>query len=378
MPTSETQLEARGDTREARPERLTAVRQATQPVASKTIALEALAASGLAVGAATLLAPADVGLTSIYPYPVWLAVALLAARYGARGLAFSVVLGWALATGAAAAMHVPLEAVVARSASGADLGALLAVVLIGWVASFHEGRAADLGASLESLERRCAAESEALAALRSTAVVLRARADRLETSLTFLRDVASRLEGSDPAAAAQAALDLALARTGARAGWVAGAGAAGLEVVASSGPWATAPDFEADRTVVSVLRNRRPTRAVDLTEGTPSANDSDLVAPIVNDQTTHLQGLILLRGVPHGGASSAALHDLSLIASWSSRALAARRPSGGSDSGERRLATLAVVSSDDDGTGSDRRESRSARDQDGQPRVTRTLASVSP
>src|SRR6185503_2834559 len=220
MSTSEPLAGMRADARDPRPERLTAVRQATQPVANKTIALEALAASGLAVGAAALLALADVGLTSIYPYPVWLAVALLAARYGARGLAFTALLGWGVVTAAAAAMHVPLDAVLARSSSGADLGALLAVVLIGWVASFHERRAADLGASLEALERRCAGESEALAALRSTAVVLRARADRLETSLTFLRDVASRLEGGDAAAAAQAALDLALARTGARAGWV--------------------------------------------------------------------------------------------------------------------------------------------------------------
>jgi hypothetical protein len=344
-----------------RPEvRLTAVRLATKRVASQTIALEALAASGLAVGAATLLAPADVGLTSVYPYPVWLAVALLAARYGARGLAFSAVLGWGLATVAAAAMHVPLDAVLARSTSGPDLGALLAVVLIGWVASFHERRATDLGASLESLERRCAAESEALAALRSTALVLRGRADRLETSLTFLRDVASRLEGSDPAAAAQAALDLALARTGARAGWVVGVGASGLEAVASSGPWATAPDFASDRTLASTLRHRRPTRARDL--GSASASDSDLAAPIIDEPGAHLLGSILLRGVPQGGASSAALHDLALIAGWASRALAGRRP-------ERRIGTLSVVPVGGDNAGGD---------DSGSPRVTRSISRINP
>ena len=345
MSTSEPRAEApRPELRDLQPVRLTAVRRATKPVGSRTIALEALAASGLAVGAAALLAPADAGLTSIYPYPVWLAVALLAARYGARGLAFSAVIGWGLAVAAAAVTRVPLDAVVARSTSGADLGALLAVVMIGWVASFHERRATDLGASLETLERRCAGETEALAALRSTAVVLRARADRLETSLTFLRDVASRLESGDVAAAAQAALDLALARTGARAGWVVAIGGAGLEAIASSGPYATAPDFESDRTVGSALRNRRPTRATDL--GVASANDSDLVAPIVDDQGVHLLGLVLLRGVPHGGASSAALHDLALIADWSSRALATRRSTTAAEPGERRVATLSVVSAD--------------------------------
>lgn len=359
MPTSETRGEAsRPELRSLQPVRLSAVRLVTRPVGSRTIALEALAASGLAVGAAALLAPADAGLTSIYPYPVWLAVALLAARYGARGLGFSAVLGWGLAVAAAAVMRVPLEAVVARSTSGPDLGALLAVVMIGWVASFHERRAVDLAESLEKLERRCAGETEALAALRSTAVVLRARADRLETSLTFLREVAGRLEGSDAGAAAQAALDLALARTGARAGWVVGIGAGGLEVVASTGPYATTPDFESDRTVGSALRNRRPTRATDL--GEASANDSDLVAPIVDDQGVHLLGLVLLRGVPHGGASSAALHDLALIADWSSRALATRR-STAAEPAERRVATLSVVSADGATGGDSEPSTRSTR-----------------
>jgi hypothetical protein len=365
MPTSETGGETRPELRDAHPERLTAVRLATKPVANRTIALEALAASALAVGAAAGLAPGDVGLTSIYPYPVWLAVAVLAARYGARGVAFGAVLGWGIAAAAAAVMRVPLDAVLARSTAGPDLGALLAVVMIGWVASFHERRAADLGASLEALERRCAGESEALAALRSTAVVLRARADRLETSLTFLRDVASRLESGDRAAAAQAALDLALARTGARAGWVVEVGGAGLEAVASSGPWATAPDFDADRTVASALRNRRPTRAVDLSEA--SANDSDLVAPIIDQQGAHLLGLVLLRGVPQGGASSAALHDLALIADWSSRSLAARRSTPAADNVERRVAALSVLGPDGASAGAGE-----------PPRATRPMARIIP
>src|SRR5581483_11839456 len=150
-----------------------------------------------------------------------------------------------------------------RASSGPDLGALLAVVLVAWVASAHERRCAELGAKVAALKARCAADREAVVALRATAVTLRARADRLETSLTFLRDVAARMEGDDPVAAAQAALDLAVARIGARAD-----GPPGLVTLASFGTVA-AIDPRADITAASALLNRRATRAIDVGDQEP-------------------------------------------------------------------------------------------------------------
>jgi hypothetical protein len=298
---------------------------ASGPLSARTIALEALAVSALALGVSALLAPADVGMGAhaLRPHPIWLAVALMAARYGTRGLAAGLICGWSLTVAAAMALRVPLSAVEARLASGPELGALLGVILIGWVASIHERRARELGMAVAALEECCASDAAALAALRSTAVVLRARADRLDTSLTFLRDAAARLEGDDSSAAAQAALDLATARLGARLGWVALADGERLTSVASTGPWAPLPAPRSDRTVATALRSRRPARALDLSDGT--AADSDLAAPILAGDDRRLIGLIILRGVPQGGASAAALHDLALIASWCTRALAARR-----------------------------------------------------
>jgi hypothetical protein len=297
---------------------------------ARTIALEALAVGALALGISALLAPADVGMGAhgLRPHPIWLAVALMAARYGTRGLAAGLIGGWTLAIAAAVALRVPLAAIEARLGSGPDLGALLGVILIGWVASIHERRARELGMALAALEECGASDAAALEALRSTAVVLRARADRLDTSLTFLRDVATRMEKGDSSAAAQAALDLATARLGARLGWVALADGERLTPVASTGPWAPLPSARSDRTVAAALRLRRPARALDLSDGT--ADDSDLAAPIlVGEQgrpdEARLVGLIVLRGVPQGGASAAALHDLSLIAGWSARSVAARR-----------------------------------------------------
>ena len=304
--------------------RTSETRPASGPLPARTIALEALAVAALALGVSALLAPADVGIGahSLRPHPIWLAVALMAARYGTRGLAAGLIIGWALTVGAAAALHVPMGVVEARFASGPDLGALLGVILIGWVASIHERRARELGMAVAALEECCASDAAALAALRSTALVLRARADRLDTSLTFLRDVATRLEGGDSSAGAQAALDLATARLGARLGWVAATDGERLTSLASTGPWAPLPSPRADRTVATALRLRRPARALDLSDGT--ADDSDLAAPILAGEEGRLVGLIILRGAPQGGASAAALHDLSLIAGWCARSIATR------------------------------------------------------
>jgi hypothetical protein len=329
--------------------RISETRPASGPLPARTIALEALAVSALAVSIAALLAPGDIGLKAIHPHPIWLGVALMAARYGTRGLAAGVMIGWAVTVAVAVVLRVPPAVLGARVSSGPDLGALLAVILIGWVASSHERRTSELGIALAALQECCASDASALAALRSTAVVLRGRADRLETSLTFLRDVAARMEGNDPAAAAQAAIELAVARIGARVGWVTALEGDRLTSLGSTGPWTPAPAPDTDRTIAAALRLRRPARALDLSEAT--AGDSDLAAPILTGEEGRLIGVIALRGVPQGGASAAALHDLALIASWCSGALAARRFVTSARSGDGHMAE--AVSEIDDAAGDD-------------------------
>src|SRR5581483_5259550 len=198
-----------------------------------------------------------------------------------------------------------------RASSGPDLGALLAVVLVAWVASAHERRCAELGAKVAALKARCAADREAVVALRATAVTLRARADRLETSLTFLRDVAARMEGDDPVAAAQAALDLAVARIGARAGVVAAIeapadGPPGLVTLASFGTVA-AIDPRADITAASALLNRRATRAIDVGDQEPGgdpARQGDLRARGLGNDASDLVAPILLRAAAGDGGEA--------------------------------------------------------------------------
>src|SRR2546421_12165074 len=99
--------------------------QISRAVSLKTITLEALAASAMALGAAALLSPRSIGLLTLFPYPIWLAVALVAVRYGSRGLMGGLPLGWAVTAAVALGLRIPIALGAPRTGSGAALGALL-------------------------------------------------------------------------------------------------------------------------------------------------------------------------------------------------------------------------------------------------------------
>ena len=312
MQTSEKKLPAQGGQR-------TVARGAL-----RTILVEAAVASLLAAALAGFIAPRTLGIGTLSPHPIWLAVALLAARYGGRGLVAALPLAWvALALGGFATAHLGPVTVAARLSSGADLAALAGVMLLAWVGSVHERRHARMADELGALRARAAGDQAAIAELRRAAVVLRSRADRLDCSLTFLRDAARRLDDSDPTAAAHAAMELALARLGARGAVIelarAGAGGGELELFASAG---ILTPVAADRTVAAAMRAGRPMRAVDLNDAGPG--DTDLAAPIL-DERAGVVGVLAVRGVPAGGASVAALRDLETIAAWVAQPLARAR-----------------------------------------------------
>jgi hypothetical protein len=152
-------------------------------------------------------------------------------------------------------------------------------------------------------------------------LALRARNDRLDLALTFLRDVARRIDGGDVGAASEAALTLVVARLGARAGAVqARTNDASLILVASIGAWdLAATPAGHDATVVEALKSAQPIRAIDLPGAGPS--DSDLAAPIIVGRET--VGVMAVRGVARVGA--AALRDLEVVAEWLGTAFARAR-----------------------------------------------------
>jgi hypothetical protein len=301
----------------------------------RRLVIEAGVATAMVLAAVAVAAPAPhLGWGVLRPHPVWLVVMALAARYGARGLVASVPVAW----GALALLAVPWRAAPARLltelARPSELGALAAALVVSWIASVHERRAQDLEEQRDLLAGKASQEAVALGELRRAALALRARNDRLDLALTFLRDVARRIDGGDVSTASEAALALVVARLGARAGAVqtpatAGATDGALTIVATTGAWAAPGPGESDATVAEALHSGEPVRAVDLPGA--GSGDSDLAAPIiVGDDTV---GVLTVRGVARVGA--AALRDLAVVAEWLASAFARAHARRSAERGDR-------------------------------------------
>ena len=303
---------------------------------SSRLIIEAGVGTAMVLAAVAVAAPAPyLGWGVLRPHPVWLVVLALAARYGARGLVLSAPVAWGgLALLALSWRSLPAH-VLTELARPSELGALAAALLVSWIASVHERRAQDLEEQRELLAGKVSHDAAALGELRRAALALRARNDRLDLALTFLRDVARRIEGGDVSTAAEAALALVVARLGARAGAVqtpaTGGGSSdaltgAFTLVATTGAWAVPGPGESDATVVEALRSGEPVRAVDLPGAGPG--DSDLAAPVIVDGES--VGVLAVRGVARVGA--AALRDLEVVAEWLATAFAR---AGGRRSAER-------------------------------------------
>ena len=277
------------------------------------IVLESLVGVAATLAIAALCRVPRFGLGVIDPHPIWLIVLVMAARYGTRGLAIVVPIAWGSL--ALAGTSGGPERLLDTLAMPTELGALAGTVLVGWIVSSNEHRERAVAGRVTELERRAAADAATIGDLRRAALALRARNDRLDLSLTFLRNVSWRLQASDAEAAAQAALELISARIGARAAsidmWVDGE----LRPLAVIGIWNR---DAADRTALAVLSGGKPVRALELAEGGP--NDSDIAAPII-DAGGSVRGVVAARGVPGGGSSLAALRDLAVIADWAAPVL---------------------------------------------------------
>jgi hypothetical protein len=294
--------------------------------------IEAGVATAIVLAAVAVAEPAPhLGWGYLRPHPIWLVVMALAARYGARGLVTSVPVAWGTLTLLATPWRVAPARLLMELARPSELGALAAALVVSWIASVHERRAQDLEEQRDLLAGKASHEAAALGELRRAALALRARNDRLDLALTFLRDVARRIEGGDVGNASEAALALVIARLGARAGAVQTIPTAdgALVLVATTGAWAAPGPGDSDATVIEALRSGEPVRAVDLPGA--GSGDSDLAAPIiVGDDTL---GVLAVRGVARVGA--AALRDLAVVAEWLATAFARARARRGAERGDR-------------------------------------------
>ena len=245
-------------------------------ISNRRLVLEAAVGTAVVLAAVALLVRAPhFGWGALRPHPVWLVVLALSARYGARGLLAAMPVAWgALALLAGPWRSAPSQALAAL-ATPAELGALVAAIAVGWIASVHERRSVDLEEKVQALMTRATHDVAALAELRRAALALRSRNDRLDLALTFLRDVARRIDGGDSGAAAEAALALVVARLGARAGAALARSPEGtLVIVAAAGAWDPTQPPGNDATVGEALRSGQAVRAIDLPGAGPGDSDS--------------------------------------------------------------------------------------------------------
>lgn len=287
---------------------------------SKTIARDALVVGAGTAGLLALLSPGDLACAGLSPHPIWLAVLLIASYHGQRGLAFALPATWGpVALGALLLDRHP-GALLARSASGADLGALIACVMVAWVSSARERAGNAIADEKTALARRLADAEATVIALHEATTMLHRRTDRIDTTLAFQRDIAARLEGPDPEGAAQAALELAMTRISARYGAVLVLQGDLLATAAVRGSWSAdatcPPALYRDNTAYAALARRATVTALHVREVTE--HDSDMAAPII-DADGNCRGVLTLRGVPLDALRGPALHDLSIIACWCER-----------------------------------------------------------
>jgi hypothetical protein len=316
-----------------RPEAVTLVRGLELPiaaapkVASRTVLFESLAACATALVVALVLSPGDAGLHRAGPHLTWIAVLILAARYGNKGLYVSLTVSAAMVITAAGVLG-KMGALEERLAGSADLGALVAAVLIAWVASSHEKRREELDSKLGAAKGRSFADRKAARGMQDALVALRSRADRMNLSLTFLRNVAERLEGRDPQEAAAAALTLVMTCLQARAGVVmlgvprlVGSQGGGTPAFVPSrlscaGPWngdGSPPTLETDRVVAAALDARRPVNAIDVADA--QLGDAEMAVPLL-DEDGEPFGALAVRGLPFRAAGGMALRDLAVAGGW--------------------------------------------------------------
>lgn len=284
-------------------------------------------ASVVVVSAALCLAlsPEDPALGGLAPHPAWIAILALAARYGVKGLVVSVVGSFVLVAAAVAVSSGHPFALANRVADYPDLVALLAAFVVATVGELSERHGALLHAGEQAARRELAQAEKDAAVLRQTVSALRGETARLGTALPFLRDATRRLDHADVRGAVDAALELAIARTGARLAAVHLADEETAGTYAQAGPWsgtAEASDRRPDRTAATALTELRLARVLDLAEAGPG--DSDVAAPIV-DPAGAVLGVLTLRGLPFAFLQTSSLPEVAFLAEWIAEPLGRRQ-----------------------------------------------------
>ena len=134
-----------------------------------------------------------------------------------------------------------------------------------------------------------------------------------------------RIGDGDPKHAGDAALALAMARTGARGGFVQLFEDGRLRTVSARGIWSAErvapPALFRDVVAVTALELARPVAAHEVARS--SADDSDLAAPLVDSRGIAV-GVLALRGLSYPALVPEARAELATVARWAGRTFGRR------------------------------------------------------
>lgn len=295
-------------------------------VSIRKLAVEA-ALTGSAATAIALLASSSSGpwMHGTSVHPGWIAVLALAGFYGLRGLIIAAPIVWMI-TGAVSLAVGSGLAGAERLVGGTDLMLLAASLGVAAIAMVHTRSRRALEDETHALRARCQEEAELVDGLQGRVLELAARNERIDLSVRFWRDIASRLESMSPASAASAALEMCLARTGARAGIIRRVEGNSLRNLAARGRWSSdshfAGDIFADATISAAMATEGLILATDVEGASPA--DSDAAVAIRCADTGAVLGVMALRGLIHSKLGLAEAQDLQSMADWLTMSLAVR------------------------------------------------------
>jgi hypothetical protein len=291
---------------------------------SKSLLRDLAVAAVMAAFVALLVSPSDPAAVAWPMHPAWIVALVLAARYGASGLYAvpAVLVGGQLATWLVGGEGF---AMLMRLARPGDLAVLLAVAVLAAIGTIHESRRTVLESRLSDAEHRAQTAAVAVDKLAEASIALRDRCDRSQTSLAVIADLAIHIGAGDPKRAGDAALALAMARTGARGGFVQLFEDGRLRTVSARGMWSAErvapPALFRDVVAVAALELARPIAAHEIARA--SADDSDLAAPLV-DATGTPVGVLALRGLSYPALVPEARAELASVARWAGRTFGGR------------------------------------------------------
>jgi hypothetical protein len=278
---------------------------------------EAVLAGVIASATALLIASADPWVAGATVHPAWVAVLAMSAFYGLSGLLVSVPIIWLMVSGVALSVGAGLSG-VERLVSTPDVLLFGASIGVSAIAMVHARHRTALERELDTLRAQSAEDGDLLDGLQQRVLDLRSRNERIDLSVRFWRELAGGLESSEPSAAAQAALEMALVRTGARAGIVRRMEEGNLRNLAWRGRWSAERQFPrdifSDATIAAAAERGELVLASDIPGA--GSQDSDVAVAIKNGSDGKLLGVLALRGLVRSRLGAAELQDLSSVADW--------------------------------------------------------------